>query len=543
MKLSRTLACLLFIMTVPFSVHAGQEGGGGRGGGNWTEGDLKHFLNKLRVYLSSEEGQSLFPEIKTYNQEHADESFDKILSELNPRLVDGPVYDNDGNERDCVSGFDSVRFFKCDQNALPPKPNADNISENSEYYGSLYRLDLHEAFVQVGLEKPLTKEVPSEYRLSSRLDVHLENFPEWVPGVATRQHTTGTMELPDRPRQGGGQISPDRRIYAYSHKAGVTVIDLITSKITLNIDVSARAIDFSPDGKLLCVAKMGYWSHPDLFTCFDASNGQKKYDFPNRYFLLFLPDSQSFVTMDEHLNIMVHDVETGHVLHQFAVPTKIARRELANEKSVLSYDGHLLAISTLDNKHHPWAHIFELTTGKLKFSVQGLYPSFDMERKRIATVMDDRNRKGTAIYDATSGRSIHFIGEDETVIAPTISNFLPDGQLMQRHIEGTDCEADTYDDKYRAKSLIRCLRLDLNPNQFDRRYRFYLGTLNFGNDVVASDLNSGHVFATFAMPESFVEAYVLSEDRALFITRDDSSYSPGADYHFTLRVVEIPPMN
>lgn len=170
---------LIVLLALMLSAFAGQEGGGG----NWTEGDFKHFLNRLIPYMSSQEGLSVFPEVKDYNQEHPNEPFEKVLADLNPRLVNGPVYDRFGNERDCVSGFDSVRFFKCNQNTLPPRPdeNASN-QPKSEYYGSLYRLALHEAFVQVGLEKPLSKEVASEYALASRLSVHLESFPEWVPG-------------------------------------------------------------------------------------------------------------------------------------------------------------------------------------------------------------------------------------------------------------------------------------------------------------------------------------------------------------------------
>jgi len=173
---------IAIFVSMAFYAFAGQEGGGGV----WTEGDLKHFLNRLIPYINSEEGLAVFPEVKAYNETHPNEAFGTILAELNPRLVDGPVYDQDGNERDCVSGFDSVRFFKCNQKALPPRPDEkSSAQEKSEYYGSLYRLTLHEAFVQVGLEKRLTKEIVSDYTISSRLQVHLENYPEWVPGRKT----------------------------------------------------------------------------------------------------------------------------------------------------------------------------------------------------------------------------------------------------------------------------------------------------------------------------------------------------------------------
>jgi hypothetical protein len=67
----------------------------------------------------------------------------------------------------------------------PPKPEETAVNETkSQYYGSLYRLVFHELLVQSGLEKPVSKEVPSEYPISSRLMVHLESFPEWVPGAS-----------------------------------------------------------------------------------------------------------------------------------------------------------------------------------------------------------------------------------------------------------------------------------------------------------------------------------------------------------------------
>jgi hypothetical protein len=171
---------LIFIFLFIASVsHAGVDGGGG----SWTEGDLKHFLSRLEVYFKSDEAKATFPEVVNYNKTHPEESFEQILNKLNPRLVNETIYDNYGNERDCFSSKDSVRYFKCNINSLPPKlTENDNNNLKSEYYGSMYRLVLHEAFVQAGLEKPLSKEVSSQYRLTSRLNVHLENFPEWVPG-------------------------------------------------------------------------------------------------------------------------------------------------------------------------------------------------------------------------------------------------------------------------------------------------------------------------------------------------------------------------
>ena len=177
--------CMALFAIVVFCLgsvaHAQADKGGN--GGVWSEGDLKHFLNRLVPYLSSPEGKNIFPEIVVYDQAHDEETVEKVASILKPRLVNGPVYDKDRNERDCVSYTTPIRYFECNVKALPPKPKADEKKKiKSEYYGSLYRLVLHEVFVQVGLEKPLMKEVPSDYTMSSRLMVHLENFPEWLPG-------------------------------------------------------------------------------------------------------------------------------------------------------------------------------------------------------------------------------------------------------------------------------------------------------------------------------------------------------------------------
>ncbi len=154
-------------------------------GGNWSEADLKHFITRLVPYLKSEEGKAVFPEAAEYDSKAGENTIEKIAGELHPRLVSRKVYDSRGNERDCISYVKPERYFECNLNALPPKPDSSaNHDQKSEYFGSLYRLALHEIFVQAGLEKPLIKEVPSEYLISSRLLVHLESYPEWVPGAA-----------------------------------------------------------------------------------------------------------------------------------------------------------------------------------------------------------------------------------------------------------------------------------------------------------------------------------------------------------------------
>jgi len=162
-------------------------------GGDWTEAELKHYLTRLSLYLGSPEGQVVFPEVVEYNLKHPEEKIEKIASEMNPRLVNHLVTDSKGNERDCVSYTTPIRYFECNLKSLPAKPLSEVKDEQkSAYYGSLYRLVLHEVFVQAELEKHLNREIPSEYAISSRLMVHLERFPEWVPGAARAESVSSS---------------------------------------------------------------------------------------------------------------------------------------------------------------------------------------------------------------------------------------------------------------------------------------------------------------------------------------------------------------
>jgi len=180
----KTILILIVLFNFIPRAHAQADRGGL--GGNWTEADLKHFLTRLVPYLQSEEAKRVFPEIVSYDLTHPNETIESIATEMNPRLTEKPVLDASGNVRDCVSYFAPIRYFECNTKSLPPKPEESaSDAQKSEYYGTLYRLVLHEVLVQAGLEHPLTVEVPSDYSISSRLMVHLENFPEWVPGASS----------------------------------------------------------------------------------------------------------------------------------------------------------------------------------------------------------------------------------------------------------------------------------------------------------------------------------------------------------------------
>jgi hypothetical protein len=163
-----------------------EQGAGSGGGGSFTEIQLKTFLGRLEIYLGSSEGQKDFPEVFAYDQAHPNETIEMIAMELNPHLIDGTVWDRFGNERDCVGSYQNgKRSFTCNLNHLPALPAGDAENEvKSEYYGDMYRLVLHETLVQAGLEDQMANEVPSNYPIASRLKVHFELEPVWMPGSA-----------------------------------------------------------------------------------------------------------------------------------------------------------------------------------------------------------------------------------------------------------------------------------------------------------------------------------------------------------------------
>jgi hypothetical protein len=180
-----------YLLTLSLTIFAQKsgEGGQGSGGGNWTESDLTYQLNMLSKYFQSKEAQIAFPEVVAYDQRNPKEPFYQVLLAIKPVLTSDPVFDQWGNPRNCFSSQQAgARYFKCNTQSLPPAPGRSiTQAQKSEYFGSMYRLVLHEAFVNIGLELPASKKsssqkIPSVYGLSSRLDVHLEYFPTWLPG-------------------------------------------------------------------------------------------------------------------------------------------------------------------------------------------------------------------------------------------------------------------------------------------------------------------------------------------------------------------------
>jgi len=138
------------------------------GGGEPTASDFQNYINKIDVYLVTDIGKTEFPEIKQPD-------FHNIIMQVKPVVKDERVYDSFGVEQACVSHVDeSNRYFQCNVKRLP------KIELNNQ--PTFYRITFHELLFQAGLELPISKEVPSDFKISSRLKLRLQTYQEWVPG-------------------------------------------------------------------------------------------------------------------------------------------------------------------------------------------------------------------------------------------------------------------------------------------------------------------------------------------------------------------------
>ncbi len=147
------------------------QGHSGAGGGDATASDFQNYVNNIDAYLLTEEGKTLFPEIKQ-------PEFHEMAVKIKPVVKDERVYDSHGVAQTCVSYLDADQpYFQCDLQRLP------KIELNSQ--PTFYRLTFHELLFQVGLELPISSTIPSDFSISSRLQLHLERIEAWRPGVAT----------------------------------------------------------------------------------------------------------------------------------------------------------------------------------------------------------------------------------------------------------------------------------------------------------------------------------------------------------------------
>jgi len=148
---------------------------GARGGGQMTEAEMQTYINRLSSYLSTPEGQRVFPEVVIHDR-IAKPSFHDIASQTYPVAKPGVQHDQFGNSRTCVSFRESdKRYFVCDQ---------DEMDTGLEHQPRDYEIILHELFVQSGIERPVTPNIPSEYKISSRILNHLFQDPAlgFLPG-------------------------------------------------------------------------------------------------------------------------------------------------------------------------------------------------------------------------------------------------------------------------------------------------------------------------------------------------------------------------
>ena len=155
----------LLLMSFPL---LGLAQGSHVGGGDATASDLQYFINQLDSYLLTNEGKVAFPEIKQ-------PEFHNIIKTVKPVVKNERVYDGFGVNQTCISIVGSgKRTIQCDLKRLP-----SNVLNN---HPTLYRLVFHELLFQAGLEVPISHDVPSDFRISSRLKLHLSNSREWLPG-------------------------------------------------------------------------------------------------------------------------------------------------------------------------------------------------------------------------------------------------------------------------------------------------------------------------------------------------------------------------
>ena len=84
------------------------------------------------------------------------------------------MYDSFGVEQTCVSRIGADRYFQCNLKRLP------KLELNNQ--PTFYRIIFHELLFQDGMEMPISKEIPSDFKISSRLRLSLRTYQEWEPG-------------------------------------------------------------------------------------------------------------------------------------------------------------------------------------------------------------------------------------------------------------------------------------------------------------------------------------------------------------------------
>lgn len=176
--LMRSLVLVFLTISSLTYAASSQAMGGHVGGGDATASDLQYIINNIDAYLLTDEGKEDFPEIKQ-------PAFHELIITVRPVVKDERVQDQFGITQTCVShAVEGNRYIQCDLQRLP------KLSVGNQ--PTLYRIIFHELLFQAEIEKPISKEVPSDFKTSSRLKLHKNRNHEWALGEAKEYYVKGS---------------------------------------------------------------------------------------------------------------------------------------------------------------------------------------------------------------------------------------------------------------------------------------------------------------------------------------------------------------
>jgi hypothetical protein len=210
--------CALFVI---FGTTPAFGQGGVKGGGRFSELRAVDFMEELALGFEVGFLYDVFPEVVKWEDETG-QSISKFIRSIRPVFVNQKVYDQFGQERDCVSHHENNRrWFECNQDAIP--------EDRLENQPLLYAMEMHEVFRHNDLEPATTKAIPSEYPLASRLlssaNMSLVTYQKYVPGRRTATWE-GTLLPETRQKLELDCRTQDREIYysAWRRPKGLRVI-------------------------------------------------------------------------------------------------------------------------------------------------------------------------------------------------------------------------------------------------------------------------------------------------------------------------------
>jgi hypothetical protein len=543
--------CLLLGFGITaFADRGGSEAGGG---GDRCEDRFKVVAHDLKDWINAGGPSGLIltgPQgsisVADYSQSMLKHMNQIHITCVSPGDVGYPVVVS-GQAKECRSDRDTsgTERMTCDRAKF--YTNLHDPENDSTQYKMVH----HELATLAGFEVPTAGD--SQYWISDQITGFLRAQTVLKLSVrpsSAKEARVGSVVLNGVRTigQGIGAVSPDGKHYAYTSDKGVTVLDLLTYQPLFSVPAGSHQwlTLFSPDGEVMCVnngEQANYERSKDAYTCFNAKDGTKLYNLPNVFFVFFRPDSQSIVSITTSGRVMISGAKTGQVLKTSPLPSSLAGQKIL-AGSHLSHDGTLLEIASLDKHKRPWVNVMDLRNGRLKFSVSGSYASFSRDDLRIAALINDRKRRGYAVYEASSGKESKFISRENSDPKNFLNvndiDFLPDGKLMEREYPGTPCSrATVFDSNYEYAYDMACVMGDVD-HKIDPAGKFYLGDSVNHHDVVVSSLENGEILTTFNFTKEDRwegEDTVVGEDRALFVVTPETQ---PMSTDLVLRIVAIP---